>query len=128
MKMKVLLIGLAASLLTLLPAIANQTAPEPIESFKVIGNEPFWSIGIDKTGITYSTPDSQKTTFPAVVPLSAQGRPADNLRVYPLKGRTNGTLIIRKGACSDTMSDRKYNYSATLILGDTVKEGCAIKQ
>ncbi|MBW4523805.1 MAG: hypothetical protein KME18_01225 [Phormidium tanganyikae FI6-MK23] len=128
MKMKVLLTGLAASLLAFVPAIANQTAPKAIESFTVVGNEPFWSVAIDKSGITYSTPEPQKITFPYVAPLSAQGRPADNVRVYRLQGRSNGTLMIRKGECSDTMSDRKYGYSATLVLGNTVKEGCAIKK
>ncbi|MER3434923.1 MAG: hypothetical protein C4288_16260 [Leptolyngbya sp. ERB_1_1] len=136
MKMKVLLTGLAVSLLALAPAIANQvaprptaqTAPQPTESFNVVGTEPFWNMTIDKTGITYSTPDTQKTTFPSVAPLSAQGRPGDNVRVYPLKGKTSGNLVIRQGACSDSMSDRKYDYSATLILGNTVKEGCAFKK
>lgn len=134
MKMKVLLTGLvglaglAAGLVTLMPVIANQNTMQSTESFNVVGNEPFWSVAIDKTGITYSTPDSQKATFPSVAPLSAEGRPADTVRVYPLQGQTNGTLVIRRGVCSDTMSDRKYDYSATLILGNTVKEGCAIKK
>lgn len=126
--MKVLLMGFAASLLALMPAIANQTRPRPVESFTVVGNEPFWNVEINQSGITYSTPEPKKMMFPSVAPLSAEGRPADNLRVYRLSGMTSGTLIIRKGACSDTMSDRKYNYSATLMLGDTVKEGCAIKK
>lgn len=128
MKTKVLLMGFAASLLTLVPAIANQTKPRPVESFTVVGAEPFWNVEINQSGITYSTPEPKKVMFPSVAPLSAEGRPADNVRVYRLKGMTGGTLVIRKGACSDTMSDRKYDYSATMILGDTVKEGCAIKR
>jgi len=136
MKMKVLLTGLAVSLLALAPAIANQVAPRsteqaaprPTESFNVVGTEPFWNITIDKTGITYSTPDTQKMTFPSAAPLSAEGRPAQKVRVYRLQGQTSGNLVIRQGACSDSMSDRKYDYSATLILGNTVKEGCAFKK
>lgn len=128
MKVQVLLMGFAASLIALMPAIANQTRPRPVESFTVVGAEPFWNVEINQSGITYTTPDPKKISFPYVAPLSAEGRPADNVRVYRLRGMTGGTLMIRKGACSDTMSDRKYNYSATLVLGDTVKEGCAIKK
>lgn len=128
MKTKVLLMGFAASLLTLMPAIANQTKPRPVESFTVVGTEPFWNVEINQSGITYNTPDPKKVVFPYVAPLKAEGRPADNVRVYRLKGMTSGTLVIRKGACSDGMSDRKYDYSATLLLGDTVKEGCAAKK
>ncbi|MBD1842534.1 hypothetical protein H6F89_03710 [Cyanobacteria bacterium FACHB-63] len=125
--MKVLLTGLAASLLALMPATAQMNS-RSIESFNVIGTEPFWNVTIDKTGITYKTPDPQNITFPYVAPLSAQGRPADYVRVYPLRGRTSGTLVIRRGACSDGMSDRKYNYTATLVLGNTVRDGCAMKK
>ncbi|MBE9012340.1 hypothetical protein IQ250_19260 [Pseudanabaenaceae cyanobacterium LEGE 13415] len=127
MKVHVLLMGFAASLFALMPAVA-QTRSRTIESFTVVGNEPFWNIEINSSGITYSTPEPKKVLFPYVAPLSAEGRPADLLRVYRLRGMTSGTLVIRRGACSDTMSDRKYNYSATLVLGDTVKEGCAIKK
>lgn len=125
--MKVLLTGLAASLLAVMPAIA-QTSLRPVESFRVVGTEPFWGMTIDRSGITYSTPEIQKVTFPYVAPLSAQGRPADIVRVYPLRGRTSGTLVLRRGACIDGMSDRTYTHTAVLILGNTVKEGCAFKQ
>ncbi|GAP93629.1 COG3650 family protein [Leptolyngbya sp. NIES-2104] len=128
MKTKVLLMGFAASLLMLVPAIANQTKPRPVESFTVVGTEPFWNVEINQSGITYGTPEPKKVVFPYVAPLNAEGRPADSVRVYRLKGMTSGTLVIRKGACSDGMSDRKYDHSATMILGDTVKEGCAIKK
>lgn len=125
--MKVILTGLAASLLALMPAVA-QTNLRPVESFRVVGTEPFWGMTIGRSGITYSTPEIQKVTFPYVAPLGAQGRPADSVRVYQLRGRTSGTLVLRRGACTDGMSDRRYSHSAVLILGNTVKEGCAIKQ
>jgi uncharacterized membrane protein len=144
--MKFLFAGLAASLLSLMPAMltaqaditANQMTSQSSEAFTVAGNEPFWSIAVEKTGITYGTPspsnpsDPSKITFPYVAPLRAEGRTADAVRVYQLRAQTdrgtNGTLMIKRGNCNDTMSDRKYDYSATLILGNTVREGCAIKK
>ncbi len=68
-------------------------------------------------------------TFPYVRPLSAAGRPANLVRVYRLKGRTNNILIIKQvNACSDGMSDKNYSYSATFILGNRVLDGCAEKK
>lgn len=129
-------IGIAASLVGTAkvsqanPAIASfqtKATPKPsaAPSFQVIGTEPFWGITVKPNGIVYSTPDSPQITFPYVAPLAAQGRPADLVRVYRLQGRTPGTLVIRRGACNDGMSDRKYDYNATLVLGNNVREGCA---
>lgn len=135
------LFGMAAFSLLSVPTIASQAAegiakspsiaqaparPRPTEEFIVRGNEPFWSVTIGKRGIVYTTPDTKPQTFPYVAPLAAQGRPTDLVRVYRLQGTGNNLLILKKTpACSDTMSDRKYPYSATLILGNTVREGCA---
>ncbi|MEC4817390.1 MAG: hypothetical protein SAK29_29570 [Scytonema sp. PMC 1069.18] len=96
------------------------------EVFNVVGTEPFWNVNVSKRGIVYSSPEVKKQTFPYVKPLKAEGRPEDLVRVYQLKGRNNSTLIIKKvNSCSDGMSDKNYPYSATLILGNQVLEGCA---
>jgi uncharacterized membrane protein len=96
------------------------------EVFNVVGTEPFWNVNVSKRGIVYSSPEVKKQTFPYVKPLKAEGRPEDLVRVYQLKGRGNNTLIIKKvNSCSDGMSDKNYPYSATLILGNQVFEGCA---
>jgi uncharacterized membrane protein len=91
------------------------------------GTEPFWNVTVSKSGIVYSSPDTRKLTFPYVAPLTAAGRPADLVRVYRLRGRGNHSILTIKkvSACSDGMSDKNYPYSATLILGNTVLEGCA---
>ncbi len=98
------------------------------ESFLIRGNEPFWSVTVSTRGIVYSTPESSKLTFSYIKPMSAEGRTLDMMRVYRLQGQSNGFLLIKRGACNDTMSDQKYDYSATLILGNRVQEGCALKQ
>ncbi|BAS55205.1 hypothetical protein NIES2135_55270 [Leptolyngbya boryana NIES-2135] len=110
-----------------LSAIAKTPAPTSANSareFIVRGNEPFWNITIGKKGIVYTTPDTKPRTFPYVAPIGAQGRPIDNVRVYRLQG--NNILVLKKvDSCSDTMSDKNYPYAATLMMGNTVREGCA---
>jgi uncharacterized membrane protein len=119
------LLGLSAGLLTNSSSLFAQTPSS--EKFVARGTEPFWSMTVSKNGIVYSSPEIKKQTFPYVKPLTAEGRPADLMRVYRMKG--NNMLILKKvGACSDGMSDNKYPYSAVLILGNKVLEGCAQKQ
>ena len=93
-----------------------------------VGNEPFWSITVAANGILYKTPETQ-VRFSYVKPLQAIGRVNGSTLVYPLrKGNQQGTLILQKltsGFCSDTMSDNRYPYSATIILNNTVLSGCA---
>lgn len=99
------------------------------EEFIARGTEPFWNMTVSKRGIVYTSPEVKKLTFAYVNPLKAAGRPEDLVRVYPLKGKNNNMLIIKKdNKCSDGMSDKIYPYSATLILGNTVFEGCAEKR
>lgn len=95
-----------------------------VEEFIVRGNEPFWTVTVGKQGIVYQTPETKPRSFRYITPIAAQGRLLDTVRVYRL-GLNNSLILKKTDACSDTMSDRKYPYSATLILGDTVKEGCA---
>lgn len=35
------------------------------------------------------------------------------------------TLTVTEGECSDQMSDRTYPFTATLKIGDDVRNGCA---
>lgn len=105
----------------------SPTRPAPIEEFIVRGTEPFWAVNVGRRGIVYTTPDAKPQTFPYVAPIAAQGRPLDLVRVYRFRG-SNNVLVLRKGACSDGMSDKQYPYSATLVMGNTVREGCAEKQ
>jgi uncharacterized membrane protein len=43
-----------------------------------------------------------------------------------LKGEFFVTLT--KGSCSDGMSDLKYDYSATVLVGSDTLTGCAMKK
>lgn len=119
-----------------LPASVN-SAPAPkqpskVESFRVVGTEPFWGVDISQKGIVYNSLRDNITNqkFRYVAPTAAEGRPLDVVRVYRFGTKPNHILILTKvnGFCSDTMSDTKYPYTATLISGNTVKTGCANKQ
>ena len=108
--------------------LISQT-PARVETFTANGTEPFWSVTVNRNGIVYSSPETSKRTYPYVAPIKAEGRPIDVVRVYRLNGQPNGTLIIKKvDSCSDGMSDNVYPYEATLILGNRVMEGCAVKK
>ncbi|MGB3203369.1 MAG: hypothetical protein WBB28_00090 [Crinalium sp.] len=102
--------------------------PAKVEEFTAVGTEPFWSVKVSRSGIVYSSPDVKSRKYPYIAPKAASNRPLDLLRVYQLKGQTSGFLVIKKGTCSDGMSDRVYPYDATVILGNQVLEGCAYKK
>ena len=108
--------------------IPRITIPDSQE-FQAFGTEPFWSLKVSHTGIVYySFERGEKQTFPYVIPLSADGRLPDMVRVYKLQNNSNTMLIIRTvDACSDGMSDNLYPYSALFIQRDMVLEGCAEK-
>jgi uncharacterized membrane protein len=131
----VIILGLGAILLSSNRSFANDTIPliaqntVKIDEFTSVGTEPFWNVTVSQSGIVYSSPDAKKQTFPYVRPIKATGRPADLVRVYRLQGKPNSMLIIKKDTnCSDGMSDKQYPYSTTLILNNTVLEGCAEKK
>lgn len=121
-----LYMGRANTIATENTTLVSQTR---VEEFIVRGNEPFWSVTISRNGIIYSTPESPNRRYPYTAPISAAGRPPEVVRVYRLNGQPSGLLVIKKAdSCSDTMSDIVYPYSATLILGNRVLDGCAQKR
>ncbi|WP_353930665.1 hypothetical protein WJM97_20735 [Okeanomitos corallinicola TIOX110] len=126
--MKNIISALAIFGITATAFVSNQSFAQSskIEEFNVVGNEPFWNIQVTKKSIVHKALGKQNQIFPYSAPLSAQGRPVNKVRVYQLRGKGNNILILNKVEnCSDTMSDKKYPYSATLIMGNQVFEGCA---
>ena len=97
----------------------------PQAEITVLGNEPFWGLSIKPQGdsytATYSNPENiEGTVFPAT-------RFAGNNGIG-FSGEMEGKavqLALTPGACSDTMSDRSYPYTATLSIGDETLFGCA---
>lgn len=112
------------------PANSTNRTSRNVEEFIIRGNEPFWNVTVTRKGIFYATPEIKNMMLsPYVAPQAAEGRLLDTVRVYRLRGKGNNMLIINKvDACNDTMSDKEYPYMATLIIGNTVRSGCAERQ
>jgi uncharacterized membrane protein len=102
-------------------------APDPVAvvpgpSFRLVGNEPFWSVQIDSTRIRYITPeDSAGERFPAAKPVQM----GDTLRWVSSNPRTILEANVVTGACSDGMSDRTWTHKAWVQVGDRKLTGCA---
>ncbi len=90
------------------------------------GTEPFWGGEVHGDTLTYETPSD----------LAGEGIDSVTAPVERFAGRAGlsftGTLagtplilMVSDGACSDGMSDRRYPFTATLKLGEEVREGCA---
>ncbi len=125
--------GFAASILTACTQEAGEISRDAqpfagiaeTADITLLGNEPFWGIDIgpDGSGFTavYSTPEN------------IDGTPFEVSRFAGNNGiGFNGTLgeeavqiALTPGACNDTMSDRSYPYTATVLLGDMTLYGCA---
>ncbi|WP_413167295.1 COG3650 family protein [Capilliphycus salinus ALCB114379] len=124
----IILLGLGVGNLgsTLHSSYADNT---PAEGFIALGTEPFWNVKVTGDEIVFSSPTIDEQKYPYSEPMTGLGRPADVVRVYPLQGNPNGFLILKQDkSCSDGMSDNVYPYSATVIRGSEVLEGCAKKR
>ena len=97
--------------------------------FWALGNEPGWSLQISKKEnlIEFILPgESKKYYFFYDEPEEDSG-----YIIYKNHNKIQGYVIevkIKKEKCSDTMSDKIYDYSAEVELTGNIKfRGCAIK-
>lgn len=92
-----------------------------------MGNEPFWQIQISEKEnlIDFYEPMEQKTIHFEYVKSQLKNEGI----YYSTKNETNSIEIkIKKEKCSDGMTEKKYNYSAVVLLNDKNYSGCAIAQ
>ena len=91
------------------------------EIVRFTGTEPFWNGSIEGGTATYATPENPDGTRFAVERFSG-------LNGAGYSGTLDGAtfdLTITPGTCSDGMSDRSYPFTATLLVGGEMREGCA---
>lgn len=91
------------------------------EVITALGNEPFWNAEIEADTLTYSTPENIAGQVITVTRFAGNGG-------LGFSGELNGepfNLAVTPGECSDTMSDRSYPFTATLTIGDELRNGCA---
>lgn len=93
-------------------------------AFRAVGNEPGWYVEVDggATPALHATLDygDRKVEVPHAIALDGDA--------FGYHGTaTDGSVVvlrIRREACSDGMSDRSYNTSVTLDVGDMAYRGC----
>jgi heat shock protein HslJ/uncharacterized membrane protein len=106
---------LAALLAAGCTTMSDAEAPAT-ETYRALGNEPFWSVTITDGRMTYESPDGPRFVVPA-----PPARPSFNGRRYQTDRLT---LDITHGECSDGMSDRRYADTAMVIVDRRTMHGC----
>ncbi|RNF81851.1 COG3650 family protein [Montanilutibacter psychrotolerans] len=94
-------------------------APQP--SFTAAGNEPFWSVKVDGSTLTYSTPELQ----PGKVFAAQHQAQANGARFTGKDGDKVFTLDIQRASCVDSMSGKAFEFTATFDYGEEHMTGCA---
>ena len=91
------------------------------ETIRFTGTEPFWNGEISDGQASYSTPGKPDgSSFPVERFAGLNG--------VGFSGELDGErfdLTVTPGECSDAMSDRVYPFTATLLVGSEMREGCA---
>lgn len=91
-------------------------------AFHAIGTEPFWSLDIGPSGLRFTTPeDTLGIRFP---PVSADAS-GDTIQWRASAARGSLEARLWPGSCSDGMSDRVWQYHASVRVDTTAYRGCA---
>ncbi len=94
---------------------------EPVLAYRVVGTEPFWGIRVDGDTLHFTTMEDQVGKH-----LTGQHTlQADGIRYEGTDAGTAFELDIRRGECSDGMSDTQYAFTAAFRYGNTDYKGCA---
>lgn len=98
------------------------TASMTSEPLRVLGNEPFWALDIDSSGLRFITPDDTSgIRFPPSTPSAS----ADTTVWTGATERAAFDVRVWRAQCSDGMSDRIYPYTARVRIDSTTYNGCA---
>lgn len=102
--------------------MANLDAGEPITAR---GTEPFWALHITEgRRLRLTRPDHADLTAEAADPAVEAGRAVWVARTSD--GRQM-TVTVRRGECSDGMSDLRYPMAAEVVLPGERLSGCAAR-
>lgn len=93
----------------------------PDDTLTALGTEPFWNAESVGESLTYSTPDNIDGTVISIERFAGNG----GLGLYGDLNDEAFQLAITPGECSDGMSNRTYPFTATLTIGNELREGCA---
>ena len=104
------------------PADAPASAPPGPDfsgDFQLVGTEPFWGGRIQADGLTLS-----RAGQPDVTAANAGVRVEGGVGVW---GGGGLVFRLRPEACSDGMSDRRYDYRAEVTVNGQALKGCAAR-
>ena len=106
------------------PEVASTPIPEEFAGgMDARGTEPFWGLQIRDTQITLQRPD-----HPAAVGPNPGMTVQDGKAVWDTQaGASRLKVTLTLAACSDGMSDLKYDYAAEVVIGSETLKGCAGK-
>jgi uncharacterized membrane protein len=99
-------------------------SPWAPSGYALNGTEPFWGGSLTGTTVRYMTPDDQ---FGDVIETRVAFAP-DRETYSGAWGGSPFVLILRRGPCSDGMSDRSYAFSVELRVRGESRRGCADPQ
>lgn len=93
-------------------------------AFRLQGNEPFWAVLVRGDSLIYTTPDYPNgVRFPATAPQ----REGDVLRWVALTPAPEAHTLevsLEEKACRDTMADRSWSHTATVVFDGATRRGC----
>lgn len=91
--------------------------------FKANGNEPFWSLDIDrKQGMRFRLASGDSIVAPAVKPVRLQDVAASSYRAQTGKGLL--TVVVYDKACVNSMSGDKMPKTVHVTWNNKTYEGC----
>ena len=99
----------------------GQEPSAPLQIFRAFGTEPFWNVNVEGDTLTYATPEDQAGQV-------MQGERRALAGGVEIAGTHEGrafALTVAAGACSDGMSDNRYELVSTFRYGDMDYKGCA---
>lgn len=106
--------------------VDEPTAVVPAEDFpatlQASGTEPFWGVRAEGGKLSYTTPETMDA------PRTFEGKrelQEGALIVQGGEGDAAFKLTIKRGECSDGMSDLQHPFSAEFVLGKDTFKGCA---
>lgn len=93
-----------------------------ITQFHARGNEPFWSVTVDGTALTWTTPEMQ----PGKLLVAERSADADDgIQLTGSDGGKAFTLDIQRTPCQDSMSGQVFEFTATFTYDGEAMTGCA---
>lgn len=99
---------------------AGQEAIEPLRIFRAFGTEPFWSVNVEDSTLTYTTPEDQAGQV-----MQGTRSPIDGgVEITGTHAGKTFALTVVAGDCNDGMSDNEYELVSTFRYGELNYKGC----